>query len=157
MKKGIGQTITQVLYWALLAISVLLIVLFYVKNGDINPDDPFPKQMTDFGGILNIFIIWTYILIGLAVFVTLIFPIGNMIVNPKSGLKTLISIVIVAALLFVGYQLASDVELILPGYTGNDNVPEILKLTGMGIYMMYFMLGGAILAMVYSSISKIFK
>ena len=157
MKKGIGQLLTQVLYWALLAVSVLLIVLFYVKNGDVNPDDPFPKQMTDFGGILNIFIYWAYVLVGLAVFFTLIFPIGNMIVNPKSGLKTLISLVIVAGLLFVGYQLASDTIMNLPGYTGKDNVPETLKLTGMGIYMMYFMLGGAILAMVYSSISKIFK
>lgn len=157
MKKGIGQLITQVLYWALLAVSVLLIVLFYVKNGDINPDDPFPKQMTDFGSILNIYIYWAYLLVGLAVFVTLIFPIVNMIANPKSGLKTLLALAIVGGLLFLGYQLASDTVMNIPGYTGTGNVPQTLKLTGMGIYMMYFMLGGAILAMVYSSISKIFK
>ena len=157
MKKGIVQTIAQVFYWVLLAVSVLLIALFYVKNGDVNPDDPFAKQMTDFGGILNIFIYWSYILIGLAVFFTLIFPIGNMIVNPKSGLKTLISLVIVGGLLFVGYQLASDTVMEIPGYTGKDNIPQTLQLTGMGIYMMYFMLGSALLAMVFSTISKIFK
>ncbi len=157
MKKGIVQTIAQVFYWVLLAVSVLLIVLFYVKNGDVNPDDSWTKQTADFGEILNIFLYWSYILVGLAVFFTLIFPLGTMISNPKSGLKSLISILILGGLLFVGYQLASDTIMDIPGYTGKDNVPQTLRLTGMGIYMMYFMLGGAILAMVFSTISKVFK
>lgn len=157
MKKGIVQTIAQVFYWILLAVSVLLIVLFYVKNGDVNPDDPFSKQMTDFGEILNIYIFWAYILVALAVFFTVIFPLGNMIMNPKSGLRSLAFLVGFGALLYLGYSLADDTELVLAGYTGKDNVPETLKLTGMGIYMMYFMLGGALLAMVFSTISKVFK
>lgn len=157
MKKGLVQTIAQIFYWVLLAVSVLLIVLFYVKNGDISPEDPFSKQMSDFGPILNYYLFWGYILVGLAVFFTVIFPLVNMILNPKSGLKTLAALAVFGILLFIGYQLADDTVMNLPGYTGSDNVPETLKLTGMGIYTMYFMLGGAILAMVFSTVSKVFK
>jgi len=157
MNKGVAKTIGQVFYWLLLAVSILVIVLFYVKNGGINPDDPWHKQISEFGSILNVYLIWAYILVGLAVFFTVVFPLGNMIVNPKSGLKTLASLAVLAVLLFVGYSLADDTILQLPGYDGSDNIPERLKLAGMGIYMMYFTLAGAILAMVYSSISKLFK
>lgn len=157
MKKGLVQTIAQIFYWVLLAVSVLLIVLFYVKNGDVNPDDPFTKQMTDFGPTLNYYLYWAYILVGLAVFFTVIFPLVNMVMNPKSGLKTLAALVVLGGLLFVGYQLADDTIMNIPGYTGKDNIPQTLRLTGMGIYMMYFMLGGAILALVYSTVSKVFK
>lgn len=157
MKKGLVQTIAQIFYWVLLAVSVLLIVLFYVKNGDVNPDDSWSKQISDFGPTLNYYLFWSYILVGLAVFFTVIFPLVNMITNPRSGLKTLVALVVLGGLLFVGYQLADDSIMNIPGYTGPDNIPERLKLTGMGIYMMYFMLGGAILAMVYSTISKVFK
>jgi len=157
MKTGIAQKIGQIFYWFILAVSVVLIIAFYVNNGNVNPDDPFSKQMTDLGPVLNYYVIWAYVLVGLALFFSVVFPLASMVSNPKSGLKTLASLAVVALLLFVGYQLADDTILELPGYTGSDNIPETLKLTGMGIYMMYFMLGGALLAMAFSAISKVFK
>jgi hypothetical protein len=45
----------------------------------------------------------------------------------------------------------------IPGYDGPDNVANRLKLTGMGIYTMYIMLGATLLAMVYSSVSRLFN
>lgn len=157
MKTGIANKIGQVFYLILLAVSVVLIIAFYVNNGNVDPDDSFTKQMVDIGPILNYFIIWAYVLVGLAIFFTLIFPLVNMVTNPKSGLKTLVSLAVFAVVLFIGYKLADNSLMELPGYTGNDNNSETLKLTGMGIYTMYFMLGGAILTMVYSAISKAFK
>lgn len=157
MKTGIAQKLGQIFYLILLAVSVVLIILFFVNNGNINPDDSAAKQAADLGPVLNYYIVWAYILVGLAVFFTLIFPIANMVVNPKSGLKTLAALAIFGLLLFAGYQLADGTIMELPGYTGSDNVPETLKLAGMGIYMMYFMLAGAILAMVYSAVRKVFQ
>ncbi|MCD6347585.1 MAG: hypothetical protein J7L96_09225 [Bacteroidales bacterium] len=157
MKKELALKIGQVFYWLLLAVSVLLVVLFYIKNGSVNTDDSWSKQTAEFGPILNYYIIWAYILVGLAIFFTLVFPLGNMIAHPKSGLKTLAFLAGLALLLFIGYQLADDTILQLPGYTGSDNVPQRLKLAGMGIYMMYFTLAGALLAMLFSSIRKLFN
>jgi len=157
MKTGIAQKTGQIFYWILLAVSVVLIIMFFVKSGNVNNDDPWSKQIAEFGPILNYYVVWAYVLVGLAVFFTVIFPITTMITNPKSGLKTLASIAVLALLLFVGYQLADDTIMELPGYTGSHNIPETLKLSGMGIYMMYFMLGGALIAMAFSAISKVFK
>jgi hypothetical protein len=140
-----------------MAVSIVLVVIFYVNNGNVNPDDPINKQMGDLGGILDTFTYWTYFMVAVAVFFTLIFPIANMFTNPKSGLKTLLSIAILGLILFIGYQLADDTVMQIPGYDGPDNVANRLKLTGMGIYTMYIMLGATLLAMVYSSVSRLFN
>lgn len=157
MKNSLAQKLSQIFYYILLAVSVLLVVIFYVKNGSVNPDESVSKQMSDLGPILNNFVYWTYFMVAVAVFFTLIFPIAQMFSNPKSGLKTLISLAMLALVLFVAYQLADDTIMQLPGYTGKDNIPSTLKLTGMGIYTMYIMLAGALLAMVYSSVSRLFR
>jgi len=157
MKNSLVQRLVQIFYYLLLAVSVVLVVLFYLKNGQVNPDDPVTKQMTDLGSALNNYTYWTYFMVAVAVFFTLIFPIANMFTNPKSGLKTLVSLAVLALVLFVGYQLADDTIMNIPGYEGPDNVPNRLKLSGMGIYTMYIMLGGALLAMLYSSVSRLFR
>lgn len=157
MNKSIAQKLGQVFFYILLAVSVVLVVVFYVNTGNINPDDATSKQMSDLGPILNTFTYWTYFMVAAAIFFTLIFPIANMVSNPKSGLKTLASLAILALVLFIGYQLADDTVMRIPGYDGDDNVPERLKLTGMGIYTMYIMLGGALAAMLFSTISKLFR
>lgn len=157
MKNSLAQRIGQIFFYILLAVSVVLVVIFYARTGNINPDDPINKQITDLGGILNSYTLWAYFMVAVAVFFTLIFPIINMISNPKSGLKTLLSIAALALVLFISYQLADDTIMQIPGYTGKDNIPGTLKLTGMGIFTMYIMFGGAILAVVFSSISKLFR
>ena len=157
MKNSLALRIGQIFYYLLLATSVVLVVIFYVNSGNINPDDPTSKQMSDLGPILDTFTYWTYFMVAATLFFTLVFPIVSMVGNPKSGLKTLLSLAVLALILFIGYQLADDTILRLPGYDGEDNIASRLKLTGMGIYTMYIMLGGALLAMLYSSISRLFR
>ncbi len=157
MKNSLALRLGQILYYILLATSVVLVVIFYVNSGNINPDDPTSQRMSDLGPILNTFLYWTYFMVAATLFFTLVFPIASMVTNPKSGLKTLLSLGILALILFISYQLADDTTLRLPGYTGDDNVAERLKLTGMGIYTMYIMLGGAVLALLYSTASRLFR
>ena len=157
MKTALPQRLGQIFFYFLMAVSVVLVVIFYLKNGQVNPDDPINKQMNDLGSALNNFTYWTYFMVIVAVFFTLVFPIAKMITQPKSGLKTLLSIAVLGLVLFIGYQLGDDTIMQIPGYDGPDNIPSRLKLTDMGIYTMYIMLGGALLAMVYSSISRIFR
>jgi len=45
----------------------------------------------------------------------------------------------------------------LPHYKGKDNVPRTLFWTGTGLIVAYFLVAIAIIAIVYSEISKIFK
>ena len=128
MKQNTALRLGQWFYYILLAISVIVVVIF-----------------------------WAYTLIALAVFFTLVFPIVRMVLNPKSGLKTLIALVLMAIILFVAYTLGDDTIMTIPGYTGEDNVAETLKLTDMGIFTMYIFLGGALIAMVFSSVRRLFR
>jgi len=157
MKQNYLLRYGQYFFYLLMAVCVVLIVIFYINTGKVNPDDSIPKQMSDLGSILDYLINWTYILVGIAVLVAIGFPVIRMFSNPKAGLKTLISVVILVAIFFVAYQLGSDKILDIAGYTGPDNVPTRLKLTDMGIFAMYALIVGSILAVLYSSVSRIFK
>ena len=157
MKQNTALRLGQWFYYILLAISVIVVVIFYINSRNANPDDSELQQMNDIGPIFNIYIFWAYTLIALAVFFTLVFPIVRMVLNPKSGLKTLIALVLMAIILFVAYTLGDDTIMTIPGYTGEDNVAETLKLTDMGIFTMYIFLGGALIAMVFSSVRRLFR
>ncbi len=157
MKPNSLIKIGQWFYYALMAISVILVVIFYLNNGNVNTDDSTSKQMADLGPVLNYYIFWAYVLLGIAAIFSLIFPLFRMIGNPKSGVKTLISVVILAVVLLIAYQLGDDTLLNLPGYDGNDNVAERLKMTDMAIFTMYALLAGALLAMLFSSVRRLFN
>jgi len=157
MKPNTLLKIGQWFYYLLMAVSVVLVVLFYINNRNVNTNDPFSKQITDMGPVLNFYIVWSYILVGIAVVFSVVFPIFRMISNPKSGIKTLASIVIIAAVFFIAYQLGSGTILDLPAYKGPDNIPSRLKLTDMAIFTMYVLLAGALVAMLFSSLRRLFK
>jgi hypothetical protein len=147
----------EIFFYILMAVCVVLIVVFYLNTGKINTEDPVGKQIADFGGILDYMLFWTYILAGMAVLFAIGFPIIRMFSNPKAGLKTLFSVLALAAIFFVAYQLGSDKVMNIAGYTGPDNIPARLKLTDMAIFSMYALIAGSVLAVIYSAVSRLFK
>lgn len=101
---------------------------------------------------------WAYIL----VFVTLIIAVGFSIVqmfsNTKSLIRGLIGLVAVAILIGIAYMLGSDTPLEIIGYDGVDNKdPQVLKMVDTGLIMVYFVLGGIFVSILYSEIAKYFK
>lgn len=106
----------------------------------------------------NLYILWAYALTGLAVGFTIIFPVIQMISNPKNAKKSLLGVLALAAVVVVSYALASgellgiiDPELI------HYDVPSTLKYAGMMLNSIYVLAALAIITMVYSEVSKIFK
>ena len=149
--------ITQFFGYFLFAVSVVLAVIFFINSGNIDPEAAKTEQIQQVGPILNYFLLWAAVLVGLTAFLTLAFPIGKMILNPRKAAKTLIMLVIFAILIFIGWSFASDELLSIPGYDGNDNTPERLKLAGTALYATYLLLTGVILSIIYSEVSKVFK
>lgn len=145
--------IISIVLWVLMGISIILLVLFYfgkVVPGteDTNLHEPVITQT---------FLVWAYILGGITAGLALIFPIINVILNPKSAKKGLFVILGVVVLIFIAYSLASDHVLNIPGYDGKDNVTKTLKFTGTGLITMYILAGLAVLSIIYSEIAKYFK
>jgi len=149
--------ISQIFFFALMGISIVLMVIFYLNTGKIDPNAPLSAQISQIGPILNTFTYWTFILAFLAIAFAIGFPAIQMIANPKSGIKALVSIGILGLVMFVAYQLGDDTVLNIAGYTGEDNVASKLKMTDMILFSVYGMTIIAVIAIIYGEISKLFK
>jgi len=106
--------------------------------------------------ITNSFIFYTYILIAITVLLTLFFSVRALILNPKGLKLILVAVGIGAVLMVIAALLADDTVLNLPHYKGKGNVPRTLLWTDIGLYVAYFLVVLAIIAILYSEISKYF-
>lgn len=107
-------------------------------------------------GVLDGYFYVTYVAFGISVFFALLFPVIQMASNPKGAVKTLIMIGIAVVLWFVAKGLATN--------QFSPDTLEKMKITaetsvtvGAGLIFTYFVFGVAILAIIYASISSLFK
>jgi uncharacterized membrane protein len=84
-------TILRVILGLLLGVSLILFIVFYTKGEEFT----------------NVVLIWAYILFALTALVTIIFPVINIILNPKSGKTVLIGLIGFAVLFIIAYSMAS--------------------------------------------------
>lgn len=134
----------------LFSVSALLTLLFYAGGEEISGSGV-PK-------FTNLFIVWAYVLTGIAVGFAVIFPVIQMITNPKNAKKGLMGIVALAVIIVIAYALASSEILnINNAELAKYNVPSTLKYAGMMLYSVYVLAFVAIASMLYSEVSKIFK
>ena len=132
--------IISILSYALLGLSALFFLLFWFDVIDV-----------------NIFIIWSYILFGIAGASAILFPLVNLILNPKKAVRSLISVGILAVLALISYLIASDA---IPNFTGAqkfDISATTSKMVGTGLWAMYILGLVAVLSILYTEVSKIFK
>ena len=140
--------ILRIVLIVLMALSALACLLFYVGGEDINGDPVFT----------NLYIVWAYALAGLAVGFTVIFPIIQMITNPKNAKKSLVGVLALGAVILVSYIVSSgDLLGIIDPELIEFDTPNTLKYAGTMLYTNYLLAGLAIVAMAYSEISKVFK
>ncbi|MGM0530647.1 MAG: hypothetical protein ACQER7_04790 [Bacteroidota bacterium] len=130
----------------LLAGSVILGVLYYA-GGEMTGGEPV---------YTNHILIWGAILAGLAGLMALIFPLIQIIAQPKRGKGTLIGIAGLVILVFIAYNLASAEQLNFTSPNPN-NVPHILKQVGTGLITLYLLIGVGIGAILFTEASKSFK
>ncbi|MFP4621302.1 MAG: hypothetical protein ACLFM7_08315 [Bacteroidales bacterium] len=130
----------------LLAGSVILGVVYYA-GGEMAGGEPV---------YTNHILIWGAILAGLAAVMALIFPLAQIIAQPKRGKGTLIGIAGLIIIGFIAYNLASAEPLNFTSPNPN-NVPPILKQVGAGLISLYILIGLGIGAILFTEVSKSFK
>ena len=126
--------------FVLLGITIIIGVLFFTgASSDVSINDIVYTEPK----FTNLLIIWTYILIALAVGSTLLFQLGKFtlkaIKNPKSAILPIVVIIGAVLLLAITYSLGDGTPLTLPGYDGNDNTETWLKFTDMLLYVIYIL------------------
>lgn len=145
--------IINIILWVLLGISLVLFVLFYMGSAVPGTEGTSMYEPTITETTLN----WAFILLVVAVVLTLGFSIVNLVTHPKALKRSVFILLGIGVLIVISYYLASDQVLSMPGYEGSENVPKTLKLTGTGLYLTYILACIAMLSILYSEVAKYFK
>lgn len=128
------------------AISVILGVLYYT-GGEMAGGEPV---------YTNHILIWAAILAVLAAGMSLLFPLAQIIANPRRGRGTLIGILALVIVALIAYSMASSEPLDFA--TPNpDNVAPVLKNAGAGLITMYLLVGIGLVSIIFTEVSKTFK
>ena len=145
--------ISRYFLWALMAVSLVLVGIFFFGGfveGTAGTSLAEPL-ITD--TILN----WAIVLFVIAAFFAVVFPLVFIAGNLKSAKRLGIVLVVGAILIFISSRLASDEVLNLIQYTGPDNVPRTLKIVDTLIIFTYILGVGAIISILYSALSNLWK
>ncbi len=141
--------ILKIFLGVLMLVSVAFILMFYLGGNEENTEIP---KNTD------IILVWSYILFAIAAAASILFPIVAIVQRPKSAISGIIGVIGLAVLFGIAYAMADDSLIKLSeSYSGGDNNPDTLKIVGMGLYTMYFLLALAILGILFTSVAKVFR
>ncbi len=144
------SNVLSIVLYAILAITLVFAGLFYF-GGEIAGTTYYTPAYTES------FINWGVALVIGTTVITLLFEIVRLITNPKNAVRSLVSIALIALVVFIAYTLSDATILNLPGYEGSDNVPSMLMLSDTFLYTMYFLFGGAFLTIIYTEVSRMFR
>lgn len=150
---NLSNRIIQIILWVLMAVTIVFAVIFYFGNAVEGTEGTRLEEPV----ITTAFLNYAKVLLVITVAITVIFAIINVIINPKGIKVALVSIVVGAIIIVIAYLMADDTVLHMPHYDGKDNVPGTLKFIDTGLVSTYFLLGLAVLAIIYSSVSRLFK
>lgn len=103
----------------------------------------------------NLMLIYTYILLFITILVALIFPLINIIKNPKGSMGSLIGMLIMIVVLGVTYLFSSSEPIETP-VAVYDQVGW-LRISDMGLYTAYIMLVVAFGAILFGELKNAFK
>jgi small-conductance mechanosensitive channel len=142
-----------ILLWVLLIVSAVLIVSLIVNIGE----DTDPTM----GSWINSNLVWSYVLLAIGAGIAVLAGLFHMATDMKAAKKGLISLVFLVVVAVVSYLLASDT---IPQFAGvqkfiNDGTltNQVAKMVDTGLYATYILLALAILSILFSSVTRLFK
>jgi hypothetical protein len=103
----------------------------------------------------DIYLYISYALVIIAAIAAIVLPLVNALGNPKALLMTGIGVLILVVIYFVSYAVSGSE--VTPVYTKFNVGPDLSKLVGGSLIMMYMLLFLAIVGILYTEISKIFR
>ncbi|MFC2151402.1 hypothetical protein ACFLSE_02655 [Bacteroidota bacterium] len=149
--------IIRIILIVLFSVSAI-IMLFYYAGGKDTIELAAGGKIETYPKFTNVLIIWAYILTGLAVGFTIVFPVIQMITNPKNAKKGLLGILALVVVLVIAYLFASGEILGIKNLElAKYDVPSTLKYAGMMINSIYILAIIAIVSMIYTEVAKVFK
>ncbi|MDL2320394.1 hypothetical protein LJC45_04605 [Alistipes sp. OttesenSCG-928-B03] len=134
------KKLSSIVQYVLFAVSLVALVFVFLK-GEAG---------------LDFILIWTYIMLGLAIVITVLMAAVNISKNPKGARRSLMGLGVLVVVLCISYFLSSTDPVTLPdGSIYNSEFG--LRLTDIGLYTTYLALVGALAVAVIGEVRKSFK
>lgn len=130
---------TKYLLYILFAVSLVFIIGFFVNQD----------------AMLDSFLYYTYVLVGVALLAAIILPMINLLSNPKGLKKMLMFLLIAVVLLGVSYALASSDPLVVK--VNVEASESALKLTDAGLILTYILSVFAFLAILLGGLVRMVR
>jgi len=140
MGKSLAVRIISILFGVIFGLSVLLGVVFFIKENE------------------DLLLVWTYALTVIAIGITALFGLANMFKTKKTLISSLLVIVGFLILGGISYSLSSDYVPLDAAGKPLMGITEIgSKWSGTILYLLYILLGLSFVSLVYTEIRAIFK
>ncbi|MBI9067642.1 MAG: hypothetical protein JEZ09_10145 [Salinivirgaceae bacterium] len=140
MGKSLAIRIISILFIALFSISVLLGIIFFINKNE------------------NPLLIWMYALIIAAIGITLVFMLANVFKTKKSLITSLLIAAGFGVFVLISYVLASSTIPLQADGIPFDNITEVgSRWSGTILYLLYFLLGGSFLTLIFTEIRGAIK
>ncbi|RXQ89819.1 hypothetical protein EO244_13630 [Ancylomarina salipaludis] len=131
----------NILTYVMLGLTVVFVAMFYF-GGEV-PNAAYPTPV-----YTDSLIYWAKALFYITVGLSILFPVLQIISDPKGAIKGLIGLAGLGVIILIAYSLSDGTLLNLPGYTGGDNNEGSLKFADTVLYTMYILGVGAIVSIV---------
>lgn len=144
------KMIPKISLWVLLALGIAVIAAFFLggSSGTLEVAGDF-LNVPRFS---NLFIGWIYILLGIAILITLCVMIVKLAsdfrYNPKRAIRSLCVVVGAIVLCIICWLMGSPEELHIIGYEGTDNVGFWAQLADAVMYLVYILFAATIIAVI---------
>ncbi len=121
-----------------------------------------PEQSLEFQSTVGaaqgsgVMLVYTYILIGVAIIVALIFPLVSIVKNPKGSMRSLLGLLLMVVVLGIGFLLSKSNPVPNSG-GGYFEDAATLKLTDTGLYATYIMMVVAFGVILFGEIKNAIK
>lgn len=138
--------VLSIVKYLLLAVSVVLAVGVMFSAEGTSSQSMF----------LDAVLYWSYGLVGATILGAVIFPLVNLIKNPKGAMRSLLGLALLVIVLCIGFALSSAEPVVTAANHVFDNVLE-LRLSDVGLYTIYIVFAASILTIVVTEIVNVIK
>lgn len=137
--------------YVILAISVVVLALFFVMSGTDGAYGRDTGVFTDFNG-LDIMLMWSYVLLAVGILAAVVMTLANIGKSEGGGKSGVVVMIILALALVVSYFISSPDPIQISGGTKTFDDKLGLVVTDMGLYTSYIMMAVALIVVVFGGL-----
>lgn len=148
------KLLPKITLWVLMLLGIVATIMFFAggSNGSLEVAGDF----LDIPRFTDLFLIWSYILLGIVILVTLGVVITEFVKNCKydkrRAIRTSVVVLGFIALVLVCWFLGSPEKVNIIGYEGTDNVGAMAQMSDAIIYLCYILFAATICTLVWGVI-----